>query len=548
MRFIKTIALAGVLAMAGTACADLDVENLNNPDRQRVVSTPQDVEGLIAGSFRSWWSATQYSAPSSALSTAADAHSSSWGNWGMRDFGWEPRKEIDNTPQYNNLFVLETPWSSSYAALAAVADGIRAIEGGITIRSDEGTDVTNRAIAFGKFVQAISLATLAQLFDQAFIVDETTDVETVSMVSHTEVWAAALQKFNEAASMAGSISQDIPSSWVGCQSDWSASRFQEMIRVYKTRYMTTIPRTPGENDALDWNAIRSDAEQGMSGGVFGGFFQDCTWPWSRQKLHTAGISGWARIDYRTVGPADASGGWENWINTTAADRQPFNIDTDDSRVTGGAFDENGTLFRYLGSSPFPPSRGTYHFSHYIDKRYNSLWQSGFVGLYPEIDERDMLFLEAEANLRASSPNPQRAMQIVNDFRANGGLPPFTSPTGPAPGGDRCVPQMPDGSCGDLMEALQYEKRIELFHQGFAIEYFDDRRWGDLVSGTALQFPVPASELELLLMDLYTFGGDNPSTAPNLLTDISPEAIKFKKEALERYRERTAEEIGVFVQH
>ena len=56
--------------------------------------------------------------------------------------------------------------------------------------------------------------------------------------------------------------------------------------------------------------------------------------------------------------------------------------------------------------------------------------------------------------------------LVNITRTKNGLPAITAfdATTPVPGGARgCVPKMPQGStvtCGNLWEALKYEKRIE----------------------------------------------------------------------------------------
>ena len=109
------------------------------------------------------------------MSTAADAHSSSWGNWGMRDAGWEPRKAYNNDPSYSYNNLAETPWAESYQALAAVRDGLLTIEDGVRIQEGDGPDNTERLQVFAKFIQAMSLANLAVVFDQAFIVDETVD-------------------------------------------------------------------------------------------------------------------------------------------------------------------------------------------------------------------------------------------------------------------------------------------------------------------------------------------------------------------------------------
>ena len=152
---------------------------------------------------------------------------------------------------------------------------------------------------------------------------------------------------------------------------------------------------------------------------------------------------------------------------------------------------------------------------------------------------ELQFIAAEANYRLG--NRDAAMAHVNMSRARGDLPPFTDPNGVAPGGDRCVPQMPDGSCGDLWEAYKYEKRIELFHYGFGTEYFDDRGWGDLVQWTWEQVPVPGSELELLLMEVYTFGGPGGQSSAgdaagfrNFFNDVSASTLRAKRLGMEAW--------------
>ena len=531
--------LGGVVAMTAAllafgACVDLDVTNLNDPDRDRAIASGTDVESLIAGGYQSWWSVSHYSYPAAALSTAADAHSSSWGNWGMRDSGWEPRKAYNNDPAYSYNNMAETPWQLSYRSLAAVRDGLLAIENGVTIQEGDGPDNTARSVAFGKFIQALALSNLAVLFDKAFIVDETVeDVAALELQPYTAVWAAAEAKYGEVIQLANGGGFSIPSIWVAFNGDWSGSYMAELARTYRARYRTQVARNTSERDAVDWSSVLSDASAGISRDFAGYYEEGGNWAWHRSKHHIAHYSGWARIDYRTVGPADASGGWEKWINDGPDEKRPFNIDTDDRRITGGAPNVSGKYIRYMGNSPFPADRGIYHYSNYIDWRWRPLYSNGWVGEYPDMTAKELDFLVAEASYRTG--NMSAAMDIVNRYRANGELPPFTDANGVAPGGDRCVPQNADGSCGNLWEALKYEKRIELFHYGFGTEYFDDRGWGDLVTYTFEQLPIPGSELDILLQETYTFGGPGgDSAAPDLINDVSPRALRYKARAMDMF--------------
>jgi hypothetical protein len=88
------------------------------------------------------------------------------------------------------------------------------------------------------------------------------------------------------------------------------------------------------------------------------------------------------------------------------------------------------------------------------------------------------------------------MVLVNESRVSNGLPPFADPLGFAPGGSGCVPRLPNGDCGSLLEAMKYEKRMETQLTGYMQWFLDSRGWGDLVQGTALHWPVPFQEMEL----------------------------------------------------
>ena len=540
------LGLCAAVVFAAGACLDLDIVNENDPDRDRALQSPGDIEALISGGFINWYDVETYYYPAGAMSVAADAHSSSWGNFGMRDAGSEPRKAFDNDAAYSYNDVAELPWLWSYRPLAGIRDGLLAIENNRDkMDKDLGEDNTERLLVFGKLVQALSLASLAVIFDRAFVVDETTDLDNLGLVEYTEVWKAAEAKFGEVISMSQGASWQIPSIWVGCNGDWSSAYTAEIARTYRARYASQVARTEAERADLDWAAIKADAAPGISK-HFAGYYNTCTWAWHGTKWLLAIHAGWGRIDYRTIGPSDASGEWEKWINAAVDDKRPFDIDTDDRRVTGGSYDIDGKYVTYLGNSPFPADRGLYHYSNYIDCRWCYLRDDlSFIGEWIDMDPKELKFLEAEANYRMG--DKAGAMAIVNQYRTqNGELPPFTSVDGVAPGGTRCVPQNPDGSCGDLWEALKYEKRIELFHYGMATEYFDDRGWDDLVQWTWKQLPIPGSELDILNIINYTFGGPGgQSSAPylggapedirKLLTRSTPEALRVKSKLQEAWR-------------
>lgn len=516
MKPLRNLGLLLAVVAGLTACSDLEVTNLNDPDRERAVATPSDVQALISGSFSNWWASGHHNGVGIAMSTAADAHTSSWGNFGMRDISSEPRGSFNNQASYAYSYITEDPWTESYRALSGIRDGLVSILNEGVVLMDGGEDNTHRAQTFAAFVQGLTLGHLALTFDQAFIVDETTPLEDPNSLPQLQPWEEVLQasfaKLDQAISMAGEESFTIPAAWVGGVRDLSNTELAELAHGYKARFMISAPRDVAGRDAVDWQAVLSEVDQAHTED-FETVYDGTGWEWDRLKVHGGGLEGWARIDLQMLGPAHAGSEWRDWLATEADLRQPFVIDTDDRRITGGDPTSDGLYVRYLEGIPFRPERGTYHFSNYSDNRWLALhnvsptYQGMNNGEFP-VKELD--FIRAEALFRLG--DRAGAAAIINEYRVeNGQLPPVT--VDGVPQRDRCVPKTETGACADLWQTLKYEKRIEIYHYGFGVEFFDDRGWGDLVSGTPLQFPIPGSELETLLMALYTFGGGGESSAP-----------------------------------
>lgn len=549
MKNFKILALIGLMSLAASACTDLAVTNLNDPDRARAIQTPGDVESLISGSYVNIFNTLQGGYPTCPLGAAANSQASSWGNWGQKDMRVEPRIAYNNDPSYGYNNVAESPWGNAYSALAGARDGLAAIAEGLQITEGD-LDVTQRALAFGKLVQGMAHLNLSRLYDQAFIIDENSDLQNIALVPAIEVYNAGMAKLDEAQQIAGSNTFTIPSLWLGEGGAWTSGEMVDFIKAYKVRFTIQMPRNEADRASLtpygkDWNWVLTTLADGLPFDYNYEDYGSGSWGSHYSKRHCGGDqSGWVRVDYRTIGPSDVSGAWETWINADPPDRDPFPIVTPDSRITEPYQPEtDGKYLEYRGNSPFPASRGIWTFSHYMDIRFTEL-RSG-IGTFPDFVEAEVDFIRGEAWYRLGQYDNVR--EVVNKYRANGGLPPFVTNDNPD-GPDTCVPQNPDGTCGDLWEALKYEKRIENYHYGSASEFMDDRGWGDLVSGTLLEIPVPGSELLLMLMEIYTFGANAGNGAPaparhsfaSFLNDFSPEALSFKRQALD---DRIAESIA-----
>ena len=58
----------------------------------------------------------------------------------------------------------------------------------------------------------------------------------------------------------------------------------------------------------------------------------------------------------------------------------------------------------------------------------------------------------------------------------------------------------------IMEAIHHERMVELMNTGFGIQFFQMRKENKLQPGSPLHYPIPGSQLEIMNMDYYTFGG------------------------------------------
>ena len=88
-------------------------------------------------------------------------------------------------------------------------------------------------------------------------------------------------------------------------------------------------------------------------------------------------------------------------------------------------------------------------------------------------------------------------------------------TSPVPGGADCVPKVPVGpsfntiACGNMFEALKWEKRVETAYTHFAAWFLDMRGWGDLPEGTGTHWAPPYQDLQArgrLSTEIYSTGG------------------------------------------
>lgn len=550
MNTFRTMVAGSLLLFGAAACADLEVTNPNNPGREVALTSAGDVESLIQGSFGQWllseqWDGDPEATPSFALSTQSFQWTSTAANFGILTYSRLPRSEIRNTVTHREYPVIDYSWNQNYRALSAVSTGLRAIEANEDWAEDLGEEGVLRAKIFGKFMQGLSHASIAVLYDKGFIIDETVAVLDESGApaqlgepkTYNEVMNAALGYFDAAIAMASSPAADgitIPADWMfsGMGADTDMDDIVRVSHSLKARYRASVARNPTERAAVNWAAVMADAQAGVT----------TDWLHNQdQALTDLGVfllayptlSTWGQVPLFIIGMADQSGSYQAWLSRPLGARYPTNpyptgervlIRTPDKRFPQGNTQAEiaagqGTCtsttcpalpyFRYSTSTQHNrPERGEWRWSWY--RPLGVLQPDAYYTVHPWIKADEMRLLIAEGLFRTG--NLQGAADIINVTRVGvAGL----NPTNAAGLNTSCVPKLPNGTCGDLFEMLKWEKRLETYMTGpyHTTWFFDGRGWNDLFEGTPLQWPMPAAEAGVLGLPVTTYGGANEFAAP-----------------------------------
>ncbi len=517
------------------ACStDLAVTNPNNPDVERVLARPADVETSIANSYGRMHQAVfgGNTSITPALLTMSFENASDLNNFGMGPRSGIPRNTIANTR--GNLYQDENQYQFTNPVRAgrAAADGLNSLDRpGFTIGS---AAADQRARAFAWLVIGASNGNVALAYDSMTVVTPQNKGAVPTLISYQAAITVALAQIDTAIMIAGQAPGfTLPDTWVNGNAFTSAQVIQ-LARGWKARLRAGVARTPAERAAVNWDAVIADGAAALptdlniimsatAGSVWTiGDAQHYTYDtWSQQSPMILGMADSAR--------ACGAGGdcYDGWLQTSLNSRYAFLIQSKDQRLPSGDTRTEQRASSGVGSFPSPPrpnlyyrnriptdpAGAAYNLSQYDHYRFQA-WATTRNGLYPVMTRAEMDLLMAEGYIRKG--DFANAMTKINITRvANGNLPALTgitSLTQPISAAGSCVPRVPQppayntASCGNIMEALKWEKRLETELTHFGAWFFDSRGWGDLVEGTPLQYPVPFQELDVRGKPLYNLGG------------------------------------------
>lgn len=477
-----TAIIALIFSIGLMSCADLTVENLNAPDSERALNNPDDIEAVLTGGWLSWWRGTNGNrAPSAHFDGWADVITTT-NNY---ELYWEaavaePRNRIDNSTSWGGTMILTTPWNNINSAISSANDVIRAIEQlGFEIITDSGDD-TEMIHALAYLLRGVSLGYLANMFDQAFLVNEDTDVsQPLPLHDYDEVLEAALSDIDRAIQISQNGSFTTLEFLNGLI--LSSAEVVQFANSYAAKFIISNGRTSSYYDSSVWERVRQYASNGITRDM---------------EIITTGTAGTWRHEYQRQSGLDWY--WKNdlrIINLMDPDypmRYPPQAAGSPIPPASSVDARFATDFRYdpANMSRFNIDRGRELQSVYFFVRYEDLYLANGLGMAPFFlkAQNDMIMAEALVHLN----DIPAAVNILNNSPrvTRGNLPPLS----------------PSASKSEVLDAIYYEIDIELQRTSVGFQYFTMRRRDALQVGTPLHLPIPASELNVSQLPIYTFGG------------------------------------------
>ncbi len=475
---------------------DLEVENLNQPDRERALSNPNDLINILRGGTidafsgitTSWGVLIQLMADQT---TSTNKYRAFW------DFCEEPRLQFQNDVNYDGAGINRVPWSDLNSGVTAANSILSAIE------EDEMeiivNDTVNRTIdakAAAYFIKGFSQGFIGVMFDKGYIVDINSDLTSLEFKDYHEMIKSGLDNIKEAIK----IAMDNPDLKYDFMLNVNMNRdeFVKMCYSYMARIAISEPRTKDEQPtAASWDDIKGWAENGFdkdfyietSPGEWWNFMID----WAATEWPPG--AGYLPSDIKIFHLAEPSHYEEYYPQDSVYADGPFK----DQRIRGD--NGNKPYFMYMTNFGYlNASRNRYLFSSYFHYRFsndNDLNQAGYMN--PMFLVAELQLIKAECDLKNGSVNGVESVMNDSDY-----------------------PRIRDGHL-DPVSNISKEQALQLLHSEYAIEldlaggstcqWAFMRRWDLLQKGTMTQLPVPARELESTGKEIYTFGGVNNAGDP-----------------------------------
>lgn len=566
MRTLRLVTV-GLVAAAVLGCQDpLNVDNSNNPDRNRALARPSDVEALIGGSYRVVHDGTLggFCAINIQSMSMGLENQSNLSNNQMGPRAAIPRSPVDNSRGNAGDAGNQRDWYRLNRAARQAAVGLAAVNAPTFTFFPASAQQVARAKAMAHFIIGTALGNIALIYDQGSAISPTdngSDPTPLPFVAFDSLMTYALAELDSSMHYDSLVKVGASDLWNGVSAlAWFGSPSLTMsqdsmvafARGYKARFRAGVARDPAARAAVNWNLVVADANAfvarwpngvslpmlpsaGWDIGYLSTIFQSNQGNWTMEWQFIMGMA-----DTTTAAPYAA------WLNTANASKQPFLVVTNDKRFPTGATRALQQTNGGQGSVAAPMAAGVYirnrsapdwvgdpyGNSFYDHDRFANFVLANRIGVYPIMTATEIRMLAAEGDIRLGAFAAASALIDVSRASVAVGLPSLvamgitTAVQLIGPDAIHCTPHAPlltasavgTVSCGTIMEAMKWEKRLETQFTAPYAWYIDARGWGDLPLNTATMWPTPIEEIDARQLFanppayVSSYGGGGPSSA------------------------------------
>ncbi|MBO6620437.1 MAG: hypothetical protein JJ892_10110 [Balneola sp.] len=518
-KYLKLVVLLLVGAVSFQGCADLVVENINDPDTRRALANDEDVLNLLNGGASTVFFGTLLDVRSSHMELQADQITSTNRFFSFWDFSDQPRLRFNNRTTYSDADIFFNPWANLNSAIS-IANDVLTIAGEGTIEVD-GEDVTEKAKANAYFIRGVANSYLGLIYDQAYVVTPESDLANLELEPYTALIAAGVADIELAITTAEGSSNFafdvLPSG------EYNTNQFKSIANSYLARITAGASRTAAEAANTDWDQVLAYANAGLgqSGAADGGAMVNFA-PVSVSGVFYNEASDWMNFNVGGAPSDDPSGYLPVDVKVTHMldASYPTDYPTDANVILDPATSSDPRLDYYVYTTNFGflnPARRRALFTNYFNVRMyaNNNWTaSGYPVIFMTKAEVD--YLRAEANVMNGGAGLAAAANILNNETPFGSvaqdfaidLPSvqlgYLTDDGQA-GGNTIAPT---ASLAEFQLALLGEYSVELQEMGgMGLTWFFMRRHNLLQEGSGLHYAVPGQELEITGREYYTYAGE-----------------------------------------
>ena len=460
------------------ACEELDIENINQPDAERALSSDSDLISLIDGATSATFNQLNgfEGIHLDGLADQITSTNASSDFWGFTD---QPRRVLNNTTTNPDLFTIGFWWDELNSQIYNTNLILNIINNNDkTIKDSNGNDITANMKTTSLFIRGLALGYIGMIYDKAYRVDENTDITTLEFEDYSQIIGYALADIDAALNEA-------PVDYsLRIHANYSADRatFVKLANSLRAKIAMGVKRGGAADETINYAQVIQWLNDGITETFNPPEQVDVFFDFHRwySSYFIAG-AGYLPVDQKIP-----------FLVEGDASTQPMDYPTDSSirldPISNTTDNRIADYFTYVTEFGFlNPARGRHLFSSYHHNRFfydNDGNVSGLDTNFFTLAENN--YLKAEAQLLSGDSAGALATINASAERAASGLPAAT----------------------DAAAALLYEYAVELHLAGTGgTNFFFMRRHNLLQIGTPLHFPVPADELEISGIDSYTFGGE-----------------------------------------